>query len=339
MDRPFRIVVIEPLPDWIRELYSQQLPSGPFQLHWSDDEEVSEFLENVGGADALVTAKRRVTSDVVRKAGPSLKLVQVQGRAPWSVDLEAAREAGVPVAFMPHRGAIAVAEQAMALMLGLYRKLVAGHQRTVGGDFRGLGLEPVETTERKIAFNWLGLDDVRQLYGKVLGVVGLGDVGQEVVRRARAFDMSILYHKRDPIPEEFEKLMGIRRASLEELLEESDIVSLHAPHSAETEKMINADALSLMKRTAVLINTSRGGVVDEEALAECLREGHIAGAGLDVFSYEPVPADHPFLRLDNVLLSPHVGGGTGGGQRGMVADVIENISRVASGHSPLHLVE
>jgi phosphoglycerate dehydrogenase-like enzyme len=151
--------------------------------------------------------------------------------------------------------------------------------------------------------------------------------------------MTVLYHQRHPLPREHEAMVGARYAPLEELLRESDIVSLHAPHTGETERIIDSSALRQMKDTAVLINTARGGLVDEDALVESLRGRRIAGAGLDTFLDEPLPEGHPLLELDNVLLSPHVGGGTGGGQRGMVADVIANIERAARGEPPLHTAD
>ena len=282
------------------------------------------------GADALVTGQRRIGAELIR-AGAGVRLVLVQGRAPWAVDREAAAAAGVPVATLPHRGAIAVAEQTIALMLGLYRKVVPGHLGTRDAGYKRLGLEPIRTTERKIAFNWLRYDDVRQLHGRTLGLVGLGGIGLEVARRAQAFDMEVVYHKRSPLPRAYEAVAGVRHLPLEELLAASDVVSLHAPHTDATEGMIGAAEFKAMKKDAILVNTARGGLVDEAALADALSEGRIAGAGLDVFVDEPLPADSPLIGAPNVLLSPHVGGGTGGGQVGMVRDVVENLVVARSG--------
>ena len=240
---------------------------------------------------------------------------------------------------MPHRGAIAVAEHTLALALGVYRKLVPGHLQTVSAAYKDLGMEPVLTDERTIAFNWMRFDDLSELYGKVLGLVGLGDIGLEVARRARSFDMEVLYMKRTPIPPEFEKVLRLRYVSLEVIVTQSDILSLHAPHTPQTEGIIGANQLAAMKPTAVLINTSRGGLIDEDALAACLGKREIAGAGLDVFRMEPLPTGHPLMGLDNVLLAPHVGGGGGGGQKGMASDVITNITRVAQGLQAEHLFE
>jgi phosphoglycerate dehydrogenase-like enzyme len=332
----FRIAHIEPLPEWIRDIYERALPTSDFDLAWVADLDEGELAEAVRGAAALVTGKRRVTGPLIRAAGATLRLIQVQGRVPWAVERDPAREAGVPVSFMPHRGAIAVAEHAMALMLGVMRRLVPGHVGTAQAAYRTLDVEPIRTDERTIAFNWLRFPDVRQLYGKTLGLVGLGDIGLEVARRARAFDMNVLYTKRHPLPRAHEEMVGVQHAPLEELLRRSDVVSLHVPHTSDTERLVDASALSQMKETSVFVNTARGGLVDEDALANCLRDHRIAGAGLDVFVDEPLPAGHALLELDNVVLSPHVGGGTGGGQKGMVADVVANLERVARGETPLY---
>ena len=321
-----RVLHIEALPEWTRALFERAAAEAGVQVTWGGGEDAAELARLARGADALVTAHRRIGAGLIRAAAPALRRILVQGRAPWAVDREAAAAAGVPVSMLPHRGAVAVAEQTLALMLGLYRKVVPGHLGTVGAHHERLGVEPVRTTERTIAFNWLRLDDVRQLHGKVLGLVGLGAIGLEVARRARAFDMEVVCHKRSPLPRAHEAMAGVGHLPLDDLLAASDVVSLHAPHTRETEGMIDAAALDRMRRSAILINTARGALVDEAALARALRDGRIAGAGLDVFAMEPLPRDNPLMGAPNVLLSPHVGGGTGGGQAGMARDVVAALS-------------
>ena len=325
-----RALHIEPLADWIQSLFQQTAEGAGVEMTWGGGMDERELRAAAASADALVTAKRPIGADLIGPS-PGLRLIQVQGRAPWAADRDAAASAGVPVSVLPHRGAIAVAEQTMALMLGLFRKLVPGHVGTRDAEYVALGVEPVLTTERKIAFNWLRYPDVWQLHGKTLGLVGLGDIALEVARRARAFDMDVVYCKRTPLPREHEEMSEVRCLPLPDLLAESDVVSLHAPHTDQTERMIDASALGLMKRTAILVNTARGGLVDEAALVDALREGRIAGAGLDAFVEEPLRAGDPLAHAPNVLLSPHVGGGTGGGQRGMIEDVVANLVAVAEG--------
>ncbi len=323
-----RALHIEPMPQWIRGLFQKVADEAGIEMVWGGALDREELAGAAAGVDALVTGQRRIGAELIR-AGAGVRLVLVQGRAPWAVDREAAATAGVPVATLPHRGAIAVAEQTIALMLGLYRKVVPGHLGTRDAEYKRLGVEPIRTTERKIAFNWLGYDDVRQLHGRTLGLVGLGGIGLEVARRAQAFDMDVVYHKRSPLPPAYEAMAGVRHLPLKELLAASDVVSLHAPHTDATEGMIGEAEFKAMKKDAILVNTARGGLVDEAALADALSEARIAGAGLDVFVDEPLPADSPLIGAPNVLLSPHVGGGTGGGQAGMIREVVANLVAVA----------
>ena len=323
-----RTLHIEPLAEWIRDLFQRTAGEAGIEITWGGELRGSDLARAAQGADALVTVTRRIDAELLRAAA-GVRFVQVQGRAPWAVDIDAAAAAGVPVSMLPHRGAIAVAEQTIALMLGLYRKLVPGHLGTRDAGYRYLGTEPVRTTERIIAFNWLRYPDVHQLHGRVLGLVGLGGIGLEVARRARAFDMEVVYCKRTPLPRAHERLAGVRRLPLDDLLATSDVVSLHAPHTDETEEMIDAAALGRMKPTAILVNTARGGLVDEAALTAALTNGQIAGAGLDVFVEEPLPVGSPLTDAPNVLLSPHVGGGSGGGQAGMAGDIVANLAAAA----------
>jgi len=143
------------------------------------------------------------------------------------------------------------------------------------------------------------------VYHKTVGIIGMGDIGMAFAERARAFGVRLLYFKRQRMPAEEERRLGIEYASIEELLRASDFVSLHVPHTKETDKMLGAKEFALMKPTAYLINVSRGGIIDEGALCEALKNKVIAGAGLDVFELEPVPKDSPLLELDNVILTPH----------------------------------
>ncbi len=233
----FRIVAVDPLPDSFHDIFIKQLPSDKFQFECPKSDGDNELENMVRGAQALVTRHRSITSELMAKGGDSLKLIQVMGRLPDRVDLGAARKLGVPVAVMPHGGAIAVAEHAMALMLALARVLLPGHRGVAEGKYREHGLSPEKTSEWKFAFNWLGFSNVTELRGKTLGLVGLGEIGREVARRAKSFDMTILYYQRHRMPERYEHLLGVRKVSLEDLLRDSDFVSLHAPHTPATEHL------------------------------------------------------------------------------------------------------
>ena len=303
-------------------------PAGP------DDEELHALL---AGADAILVQHRTIDATILATA-PSLRLVQKYGRREDGLDLESARRASVSVAVMPLRGCIAVAELAMTVMLALSKQLIQAHHDTATGAYRQLGLTPTRTSQRQHAFQWMKLPHLMEVYGKTLGIVGYGEIGTEVSVRARAFGMQVLYTKHRPLPESIEARLGVSWAERETILRESDMVLLSAPHTPETERMIDAAALALMKPSAYLVNIARGGLIDEGALYTALTTRQIAGAALDVFVEEPVPADNPLLHLENVILTPHIGGGTGGARVHQMADVLENIVRAARGDAPRHVL-
>jgi len=311
------------------------LPSGEFDVSSPADGNQTSLPDLLRNAEILVTRAQAVNQDVLA-ASPNLKLVQKYGGRADRIDLEAARSHGVAVALMPLCGCIAVAELAMTLILALSKQLIEAHAATVNGAYRGLGIEPTQTSQRVHAFQWMRLPHLQEIRQKTLGVIGFGEIGTEVAKRARAFEMNVIYYKRDPLPPSIEEHLGVRAASLDELLRTSDFVSLNVPHSPSTDKIIGSRELDLMKPTAYLINTCRGPVVDEQALITALRNHAIAGAGLDVFDLEPLPFDSPLTQLDNVILAPHIGGGTGGAREKQMADVLNNVIRFAHDEPVLH---
>lgn len=292
----------------------------------------------VAGARVLLSKRCQVTQDLMAAAGDGLGLIQLWSNRRDRVDLEAARRRGTTVALMPQVGCIAVAELAMLLMLGVSKKIAAGHNATVTGAYRDIGVEPFRTSERKHNFQWMKLPDLFELNGRALGLVGFGEIATEVARRARAFGMTVHYHKRGRLDPAIEAEEGVGYLDLPELLETSDLVSIHVPLTAETEGLIDRAALARMKPTAYLINTCRGGVINEPDLVQALETGQIAGAGLDVFDYEPIPHDHPLLRLDNVLLTPHIGGGSGGARVKHARNIMTNIVKFSEGRPVEHVI-
>ena len=271
-------------------------------------------------------------------AGDALGLIQLWSNRRDHVDLEAARRRGATVALMPQVGCIAVAELAMLLMLGVSKKIAAGHTATVTGAYRDIGVEPFRTTERKHNFQWMKLPDLFELNGRTLGLVGFGEIATEVARRARIFGMTVNYHKRERLDPVIEAEECVGYLDLPELLETSDLVSIHVPLTTETEGLIDQAALARMKPTAYLINTCRGGVINEPDLVHALETRQIAGAGLDVFVYEPIPHDHPLLRLDNVLLTPHIGGGSGGARVKHARNIMTNVVKFSEGRPVDHVI-
>jgi phosphoglycerate dehydrogenase-like enzyme len=288
-------------------------------------------------ADALVTKAAAVDASVLA-AAPQARFVQKYGGREDGIDLGAAGQAGVTVATMPLRGCIAVAELATTLILALSKQLVVAHRATVEGAYRELGLTPEPTSQRKFAFQWMKLPQLLEVHGRTLGIVGYGEIGTEVSVRARALGMDVLYTKRTRLPEAIERRLGVSYRPLDDLLAESDFVVLSLPHSPESDKIIGARELALMRPDAYLVNIARGPLVDEPALVDALASGRLRGAGLDVFVEEPVPYDNPLLALDNVIVTPHIGGGTGGARVNQMSDVLANVVRFARGEAPLHVL-
>ena len=281
----------------------------------------SESLREIRNAEVLVPLHEFVGEALLEHA-PRLKAVSRFGVGYERIDVEACTRRGVYVTHTPGILSHAVAELTLALMLCLSRRMMEA-DRYVRTKWAMDGRTTIP----------LGND----LQGKTLGIIGLGRIGIEVARRAKAFNMQVIYYDKMRRLEAEENL-GVRYVSLKHLLETSDFVSLHVPLTPETRHLIGERELRMMKKTAYLINTSRGAVVDEKALCRALREGWIAGAGLDVFYEEPVPLDNPLLKMENVVLTPHMATHTVETRQLMVAAVTEDIRRVLSGKPPLNLV-
>jgi len=295
-----------------------------------DDDELVAWAPE---ADVLITRRRPIPEAFLRQA-MRLRSVQHIGGVPRPEVVAWAASSGVPVEVTPSLGNVAVAEQAMALLMAVTRRVVAGHVATRDAAYRERGLTPKETTEVSHAFQWMAFDDVRLLYGMTVGIVGLGDIGRAVARRVAAFGCRVVYTKRERLDEATERALGVTYRDLDDLLAESDVVTLHLPHAPETDRMIDARALATMKPGSILINVARGGLVDEEALVDALRRGHLAGAGLDVFREEPMPAGHPFASLDTVCLSPHLGSAPARGLGEAMTMLLGNLERVAAARHP-----
>lgn len=277
-------------------------------------------IGKVGDADALILGAGGPITRKVMEACSNLKIVARHGIGLDNVDLNAATELGIPVTYCRHTGEeVSVAEHAVALMLACARRLVEADRAVREGRW-------------KARVELVGVE----LRGKTLGIIGLGAIGREVARIARnGFGMRVLAY--DPyVPESVFGDVGAKRAGLEELLSESDFITVHVPLTPETRRLLNADRLKLVKRGAVIVNTARGAVIDETALYEALREGRVAYAGLDVFESEP-PEGSPLLFLPNVVLTPHVAAFTKEALRRMDMANAEDLVRFFRGEKPLRL--
>lgn len=262
-----------------------------------------------------------VTPEVIDQA-KSLKMIQRTGVGYDNVDIEYAKSKGLPVSITLGTNASSVAELVIAYMLSLYRKIILLDRQSKAGVWD----------------SWKYRHESFELLGKTVGVVGSGTIGREVMKRLSPFGVKLIYYDVAQLPGEKEKELGISYRSLEDLLCESDIVTLHVPWLESTRNMLNRERIAMMKPGAVLINTARGPVVDEKALIEALKEGRIGGAGLDVFDPEPFTADSEILKFDNVITTPHVGAATLDNYQRVFTFCTENIQRVERGEKPRNVV-
>lgn len=312
------VIVTRKLPDAIEtrmmELFDTRLNT--------DDQPLTkaQLVEAVRSCDVLVpTVTDRVDSSVLAHAGERLRLIANYGNGVDNIDVEAAYKRGITVTNTPGVLTEDTADMTMALILAVSRRLVEGERIARSGEWAGWSPTAM-----------LG----HRIWGKRLGIVGMGRIGSAVARRARGFGLSVHYHNRRRAPEAVEQeLEATYWESLDQMLARVDIVSVNCPHTPATFHLLSARRLALLQPHAIVVNTSRGEVIDEPALTRLLREKKIAGAGLDVFEHEP--AINPKLRqLDNVVLLPHMGSATIEGRLDMGEKVIINIKTFVDGHRP-----
>ncbi|MGQ9368157.1 2-hydroxyacid dehydrogenase [Azospirillum sp. ST 5-10] len=312
------VVVTRKLPDVIEtrmmELFDTRLNP--------DDEPLSQeqLVEAARDADVLVpTVTDRIDAAVIEAAGPNLRLIASFGTGVDHIDHKAARARGITVTNTPGVLTEDTADMTMALILGVARRITEGERLVRSGQWKGWG----PTT-------MLG----HRIWGKRLGILGMGRIGQAVARRARAFGMSIHYHNRRRVHPDIEaELEATYWNSLDQMLARMDVVSINCPHTPATYHLLSERRLKLLRPHCYIINTSRGEVIDEAALTRMLSKGEIAGAGLDVFEHEPA-VNPKLLRLDNVVLLPHMGSATIEGRIDMGEKVIVNIKTFVDGHTP-----
>lgn len=266
------------------------------------------LLEGPRGANAILTENVDVSAEMLAAAGNGLRLIARldPGRATVA-------PTEVPVIDLYNTGTIGVCEHVVTLILALSRRLLWVARQTAKAAWVPGRDQPILTDQRRYTFNWIGLPSSGAIYSKKVGIIGLGQIGRGVAKRLRPFGVRLLYTDLQRFDPQVEASLGVEWRELDDLLRQSDFVTLHIRFQegpGGNENWFGARELALMKPTAYLINTSRGRIVDEDALVAALRKGQIAGAGLDVFHYEPLPANHPLLALagDNVILTPHVAG-------------------------------
>jgi len=292
---------------------------------WEDESPIArdELLKRVAGADAIVSLlTEKIDAALLDAAGKQLRSVSNVAVGYNNIDVPACRERNVLVTNTPGVLTEATADIAMALILMSTRRLAEGERVIRAQQPWQWGM-----------FYMLG----SSIQGSQLGIVGMGQIGAAVARRARAFGMTIAYTKRSPLDAETAKELNATHMELDKLLTTSDVVSLHCPYSPETHHLMNASTIGKMKKSAYLINTARGPVVDEEALATALQQGKISGAGLDVFEKEPT-VHQALIGLDNAVLIPHLGSATVETRTAMANLAVTNALAVLSGKTAPNLV-
>ncbi len=312
------VIVTRKLPDII-ETRMMELFNARLNL---DDHafSASEMAEAVQQADVLVsTVTDRLDARILAQAGPKLKLIANYGAGVDHIDLASARQRNITVTNTPGVLTEDTADMTLALILAVPRRLIEGEKLLQSGEWTGWS--PTGMTGSRI-------------WGKRLGIIGMGRIGQAVARRAKAFGLSIHYHNRHRISADVEEeLEATYWESLDQMLARMDIISVNCPHTPATYHLLSARRLKLMQKHAFVINTSRGEVIDENALIRMLAAGELAGAGLDVFENEPA-VNPKFLKLPNVVALPHMGSATFEGRNDMGEKVLINIKTFSDGHNP-----
>jgi len=312
----FKVLLIEKIDE-----AGLKLLEGISEVKLASGASEETLMEESRDMDAIVIrALGRITAKVMDKA-PRLKVVGRHGVGVDNIDLEAATRRGILVVYTPEANAEAVADHTMGLIIALSKKIVQGNYAL---KFKG---------NWNFRYEQRGID----VYGKTFGIIGLGRIGQRVAKRAKGFDMKVLVY--DPyINRDSASKVGVELVDLETLLRSSDFVTIHVPLTEETRKLLSEREFNLMKTGAFLVNTSRGGVVDERAMVKALSTGRVAGAGLDVFEKEPPDPENPLFKFDNVIVTPHMASHTVESLRKMAIEVAEGVVKVLKGETPTNIV-
>ena len=281
------------------------------------------IIEKAKNVDALATLLSDKIDAEVFNAAPKLKIVAQLAVGFDNIQVQEATKRGIYVTNTPEVLTDTTADFAWALLMAVARHVVEADKYVRTGQWK-VGWHP-------------SMLQGRDVYGATIGIVGAGRIGYAVAKRAKGFDMKILFYDVIPRPE-MEKDLGAKRVDLDTLFRESDFVSVHVPLLKETYHLVNAERLKLMKKTAYLINNSRGPVADEKALYQALKEGRLAGVGLDVFEQEPTPVDNPLLKLDNVVVAPHISSASYETRSRMAEMVADNLVAFFEGRKPPNLI-
>lgn len=317
-----KVLLTRPLHEFavkeLRKLYDLEIHTGKIPMPRD------LLISKIKDKDGLVCYPYDKIDRKVMDAASRLGAISTYSVGYDHIDVKHAEKKGIVVSYTPEVLTRATADLTMALMLAVFRKIVEGDRLIRKGKWKTI-FGPNE---------FLGID----LYGKTLGIFGMGRIGKALVGRAKGFEMNILYHNRTRLSRKEEKILGVQYCGLDELFRRSDVISIHAPHTRETNEIVNLKLIKKMKKTAFLINTARGKIVNEGDLVFALQKNIIAGAGLDVFSKEPIGSNHPLSKMENVVIMPHSGSSTAETRSKMAEICVKNLILSLSGKKPIYQV-
>ena len=302
----------------LRKKYQIEVHSGKIPI---PKKILKNKIKNIDGLICFPYDK--IDSDMIDRA-PNLKAISTYSVGFDHIDINHAIKEKIRIGYTPEVLTDATADLAFALMLDVMRRVSEGDKIIRSGKWRQI----------YGAYDYVGID----LQGKTLGILGLGRIGSTLAKRVKAFDMKIVYHNRKRISKTREKALGIKYVSQEKLMSQSDVISIHVPHTPQTDKLFDSKIFKKMKKTAFLINTARGKIINEKDLVSALKKKEIAGAGLDVFESEPIGANHPLTKISNAVLAPHIGSSTKETREKMAEITVKNLNLGLGGKKPIYSV-
>jgi phosphoglycerate dehydrogenase-like enzyme len=324
-----KVLILSPLPeDAARMLIGAKVSTSELEdvsIVTYKGAQKSDLIQAVVDADVIIgdyANNVAIDADVMRAAKRCI-LIQQPSTGYQHIDVEAAAREGIPVANTAGANTFAVAEHALMLILACLKKLLLANEKTKRAEW---------------AQDEMPLHGVFELWGKTLGIIGMGRIGKEVARRAKPFGPRLVYCDVERLSAELESSLELTCLSLDEVIAQSDAITIHTPLTPETTNLINAERIARMKPNVIIVNVSRGAIVDEAALAKALKDKRIQGAGLDVFADEPISPKNPLLDAPNVILTPHIAGATNESRARIIDMTIDNVVSMLRGQAPINIV-
>jgi len=319
----FKILLTRKLHDFeirrLKEKYDVEIHKGKIPMP------KKQLISRIKDKDGLICFPYDTIDSKVIDAAKNLKAISTFSVGYDQIDVKHAQKNGIIVSYTPEVLTKATADLTLSLILSLVRRIVEGDQIIRKGSWKVIFG----------AYDFLGAD----LNHKTLGVLGMGRIGKEVTKRGLAFGMKILYHNRKKLSKKEEKKLNVKYQTLENLFRNSDILTIHVPYTKDTHELVDLKLMKKMKKTSFLINTARGKIIKEKDLVNVLKLKIIAGAALDVFQFEPIGKNHPFIKMPSVVLSPHIGSSTVETRKEMAEITVKNLMLSLSGKKPIYLVE